>query len=449
MARVYLEIEVGGKAAGRVVAELRDDVTPITCRNFRELCVGQSESTSGRKLAYKRSTFHRVIPGFMCQGGDFTRGDGTGGESIYGKTFDDENFILKHTGPGVLSMANCGPNTNGSQFFLCTASTPWLDGKHVVFGNVVEGMDVVRYIETVGSKSGNTSKTVVISDCGLVEPSGTGRDGAGEKTAVEDDLDAQSLRRLRDASTKDAEAKAVKETAPAPEPEPTEADPQVAEGYENLSEREKKLYNLRMKLKQSRKLNQSAVVEEQKQKSSSAKENEKAEYKKVQKERKAKKAKQMESYGLDKDQHYLMQSAESAEQGYKKQKKKPSAFGWDAFNQKSLYNAYKKRASNVAVNLEEYEDAKASHPESYRDSESLQYGVAPPVKEEALDRMVSELNERKQKRDEFSRRRRDRDQTFDAINDRNAHFNKKVERAYGKYTEEIKQNLERGTALPE
>ena len=108
-----------------------------------------------------------------------------------------------------------------------------------------------------------------------------------------------------------------------------------------------------MKLKQSRKLNQSAVVEEQKQKSSSAKENEKAEYKKVQEERKAKKAKQMESYGLDKDQHYLMQSAESAEQGYKKQKKKPSAFGWDVFNQKSLYNAYKKRASNVAVNLEE------------------------------------------------------------------------------------------------
>merc|ERR1711918_1099 len=124
---------------------------------------------SGKPLHFKGSAFHRVIPQFMCQGGHFTRGNGTGGESIYGAKFADESFAGKagkHTGPGCLSMANAGPNTNGSQFFVCTANTPHLDGKHVVFGNVVEGMEVVKAIEKVGSQSGATAKPVVIADCG-------------------------------------------------------------------------------------------------------------------------------------------------------------------------------------------------------------------------------------------------------------------------------------------
>lgn len=158
--KCYLDISMNDQYTGRIVIELRADVVPMTAENFRCLC------THEKGFGYRKSTFHRIIPGFMCQGGDFTKNDGTGGKSIFGKKFEDENFVLKHTGAGTLSMANSGPNSNGSQFFICTEKTEWLDGKHVVFGKVVKGLEIVRKMEGVGQESGKTKKRVVIEDCG-------------------------------------------------------------------------------------------------------------------------------------------------------------------------------------------------------------------------------------------------------------------------------------------
>eukprot|EP00798_Chlamydomonas_sp_ICE-L_P019108 gene19107-25712_t len=160
---VFFDITIGGVSAGKIKMEV-----PKTAENFRCLCTGEKGmGKSGKPLHFKGSAFHRVIPQFMLQGGDFTAGNGTGGESIYGAKFADENFQMKHLGPGTLSMANAGPGTNGSQFFICTEKTEWLDGKHVVFGKVIEGMDVVKAVEKKGSGSGKTSAVIGIADCGM------------------------------------------------------------------------------------------------------------------------------------------------------------------------------------------------------------------------------------------------------------------------------------------
>jgi cyclophilin family peptidyl-prolyl cis-trans isomerase len=158
---VFFKIDFGSNKTGKLVFQLFDKETPKTAANFRALC------THEKGFGFKGSSFHRIISNFMAQGGDFTNHNGTGGKSIYGRTFPDENFLLKHDVPGLLSMANAGPNTNGSQFFITFVPCPWLNGKHTVFGKVVDCKDVLNTLHALGTDSGTPRSKATIIECGL------------------------------------------------------------------------------------------------------------------------------------------------------------------------------------------------------------------------------------------------------------------------------------------
>ncbi|PSS12114.1 Pre-mRNA-splicing factor syf2 like [Actinidia chinensis var. chinensis] len=219
--------------------------------------------------------------------------------------------------------------------------------------------------------------------------------------------------------------------------------------FTKLTGRQKKLFELRLKMNEARKANQTAMVAEKKRMEAPPESRGVSKEKWIE-ERKKKIGKLLDSNGLDMTKAYMLDTEEMAEAKYKKWEKEPAPFGWDVFNQKTLYNAYKKRTKNIQVDMEEYNKMKAADPEFYREASSLQYGKAPKTLDDRIERMVKELKDRDEKRKSFSRRRKFRDEKdIDSINDRNEHFNKKIERAFGKYTLEIKNNLERGTALPD
>ncbi|KIY98204.1 pre-mRNA-splicing factor SYF2 [Monoraphidium neglectum] len=457
----------------------------------------------------------------MCQGGDFTRGNGTGGESIYGETFADENFVLRHDAAGVLSMANAGPNTNGSQFFLCLAPCAWLDGKHVVFGRVVEGMSIAKRMEGFGAKSGRVSRPCVIADCGQLpgrlETLSKLKQEKEELAKLKEDPtavnpDDEALKRLQQIKQRQQARPAAAAAAAAADEEDGErggreqqqqrqakrpreggeggdaaedgaggeeggdAEEDGAGGAEaaaggdpfaGLSARQRKLMELRQKLQQCRKANEHAVIAERKRMQRTrtcrvassgqrAKGNDGEEAddssagakRKWYEEQQKKKAEELQRLGLDPSRAYMLESAEVAEAKHKKSEKKETPFGWDSFNAKALYNAYSKRADKIPVDPEAYRRAKEEKPEVAGEADPLLYGKAPDVGEEGVERMVSELNQQAAKRQEYSRRRAARaDADVDFINERNAHFNKKIERAFGNYSKDIKASLERGTAL--
>lgn len=472
--RVYLDVAVAKRTLGRVVVVLRDDVVPKTCENFRKLC----EGAPGVRATYRGTRFHRIIPGFMCQGGDYERGDGTGGQSAFGGKFEDENFVLRHERAGVLSMANAGPNTNGSQFFITNDATPWLDGKHVVFGHVEAGMEVVRAMEGMGNADGKPKKRVHIVDCGVLDPEPV------EPVGVKGTDRGETQR--NNAGTSDRNVEGVKTTTEGgdngPQADPVEERPGEAQevDLESMNPRQRKFFELRLKLNQARNLNNKAVVAE-KQRSENPGREQAEQKRKVSRgrgtdltmaarmlaclltcflllcnpmqmyeESKKKWQDQLQSAGISSKEAYRLETSEQAERKYKKQKKKDESFGWDAYNQDSTYRAYEKRVEKMEPDMETYERMKREDGNFYQEKDTLSYGKAPRVPEENVERMVNEFKAVEEKRAKFSRRRAYREnQDIDHINKRNEAFNKKLDRAYGRYTDEIKANLERGTALPD
>ncbi|KAK6946445.1 mRNA splicing factor SYF2 [Dillenia turbinata] len=227
------------------------------------------------------------------------------------------------------------------------------------------------------------------------------------------------------------------------------AEENIQVDVSEMTGRQKRYFEIKLKMNEARKANQTAMVAEKK-RMEAPQESRGISKQKWLEERKKKIGKLLDANGLDMSKAYMLDTQEMAETKYKKWEKDPSPFGWDVFNQKTLYNAYKKRTKNIECDLEEYNKMKEADPEFYREASSLQYGKAPKVSEEKIDSMVKELKDRDEKRKSFSRRRRfHEEKDIDSINDRNEHFNKKIERAFGKYTLEIKNNLERGTALPD
>jgi len=468
--RVFLDVAIGRERVGRIVIELRKDVVPRTCENFRALCTGERgrSASSGAVLSFKKSVFHRVIPEFMIQGGDFTRGDGTGGESVYGTTFEDENFTLSHRGAGTVSMANAGPNTNGSQFFICTGDTPWLDGKHVVFGFVVEGMDVVRKIESRGSKSGKTREEITIAECGEIPAELIGEDeltadaklllqreaeerklaNKEARPIADENPDAASVRRLREMEEQ-AEAAAERAAASRGVVVTDYSDPSAMDPTAGMSDKQRRLFELRLKLNEGRKKNQAAVIEEKK-RVDAPEEYEKAQKRKMMEAGKKTYQDNLVKQGIDPKAGHLAVTIEQANsKKAKKQQYDPNNAGQFSSERQHLTYERERALFNAQISAEEYKAQKESVPDFYRSADSVYHSTNKPT-QEAIDRLAQNVIASQRKKQEARDKRQAREtRALDGINLRNERHNAMLAKAYDKYSSEIKANLERGTALPE
>ena len=434
---VFFDLSIGGRNIGRLEMELFMDVVPRTAENFRALCNGiVSQGSSKKALTYKGSCFHRIIPGFMAQGGDITHADGTGGESIYGHTFKDENFKIKHNQPGLMSMANSGPNTNGSQFFITFKATPHLDGKHVVFGRVTGGEAIMKVLENcaIDKKTDRPRKPIIISDCGEVakEEIDSGGVGAVQSPVLNADEASEG-----GSGSAEAEGQKKEYERQGDLEEPIEVN-------SALSPTEKRLMALRMKMSQSRQANKMEVEHEYRRLKDPT-----YDRRQIRAENKLKALKKGETpngRGGHRDVKMLGQTIAEAEAAKEKEEmdsEKIARFGAkDAVKADKLHRQYEKLTDKLPVR---------SSGDREGEIDEMLYGTrgTARVPKRGLDRLTEHVNEREEARAKNKKARSGHTAgaDIDYINDKNASFNKGIKNAFDKYTVEIKQNIERGTAL--
>ncbi|CAB9504261.1 cis-trans isomerase [Seminavis robusta] len=406
MIKAFMTIKHGLDELGTLHLELFDDVVPLTVKNFVALLKGQG------RLTYRHSISHRLIPGFMAQFGDFTHGDGTGGESIYGETFDDENFILKHETKGTLSMANSGKNTNGSQFFVTFRKTPHLDGKHVVFGRVDlrQSSQLLRKLEQVKTDSGDAPlKPVIVVDCGVTEP---------EEAPNQDETDTPQ------------EAAAPLED----QDDVVEEEPEEEEEEGNLSKSQaikNRLRKLKMKMNQARQLNHRALKAEGESminKGGGA-------------------SQQKRGKKLDPEAASLVEPAASSMASAERRAEKKQAEQYsfrDYVNIEGQNRHYERNVKSIPRQLNAAEETAASRTETY---DAMMDSTNPEKEREGARRLATEMHRRIEKQSKRKDREDFEESDVTYISKRNKRFNEKISRNYDRATAEIKQSLERGTAL--
>ena len=470
--KVYLDIIAGTTALGRIEIELFYDITPKTAENFRGLCTGEygTGKIHKKKLTYKGSRIHKIVENQYIQGGDIIYGNGKGGESIYGEFFKDENFKRRHACAGLLSMGNIGRNTNSSQFIITLRPCPQLDDKHVVFGQVINGMEVVREIGKIPTDANERPRVkILIFDCGDYDTrrihlredvfketiQSILEDRARkEKVKLLGPEEGEKYKKLKQKSAFDIEQEYPEEdTIKKKESEDDDSEEEEEEdeideaeikksisNIKNEKDKEdfmKQYYLLKSKITEAKNLNNKAVIEE----NTNVQDVDKARKLKRQEwlQEREKTKKKLIEQGVPENKLYTLESIHrnelQKEQAMKKAKNE--TFGWDVFNNEAYYRAHKKRLRDMPFDKELYE-------------EQMKNGIdmSKIDTEERKNLLKNDIEQQQEKRNKFSRRRNFyEDQNVDYINERNRKFNKKLERFFGKDCAEIKANLERGTAI--